>query len=361
MPPITADKSQGFDGKKDQQPSDQAEIPQADPGQKPGGKSKEKIIISLTDIQVTAIRNVFEQRKNSYKRPQPVENAVLDPGSSDSAREQLSKENHIKLTEDGEHALMTAAMFSHTGDRQYAEYCAKILLAWANTNKNFTGKNGFLASAWGVGAMARAARILKETHAPEWLEIEGPFKKWAIKTAETYWLPRDGLPSKEGATPQLLSDWENKNVSNRTFTALEATLHVAHLVDDDQWFALGIEKYKAILPKFFTDKSGKHADDFRGDPWHKQASLASATQICQLAKGKGYSLFSINENVLKTSVEYYAMEINNQYVPFWPLFVDHYGSKETPQSYRLLIRDKGSYYKWYLHGVEFLWGLGQFL
>jgi hypothetical protein len=327
------------------------------------GDNPGNIGIKLTAAQLTAVKNLLDGRTKTYPhtRAHPVEHCVLAPDSSDPSVVELSKSNHNKLTKDGENALLTAAMFSHTKDANYAKHSANILLAWARTNRSFSGKNGFLASAWGVGAMARAARILKENNSSEWSRIEPTFVPWVVGVAETYWLPRDPARPLPDTKPQLLSKWEMENISNRTFTALEATLHVAYLIEDKSWFAGGVKMYQEILPKFVLTDSGMNADDYRGDPWHRQAGIASAVQICELAKRYGYDLYGIHNNALRSVAEYYAPQVNNQFIPFWRTAVDAYGAANVPQSAALLKRDKGSYYKWYIDGVEFLWGLGQFL
>jgi hypothetical protein len=321
----------------------------------------------LSDVQKKAVTNLLNKRKESLGVSHAVAVCHIVPFSHVQQLERddpvlkMSEQNHLKITGDGENALLTAALFAETRDETYARYSATILADWAKVNRSFTGKNGFLEAAWGVGAMARAARILKEHKSPEWQKIEGKVTRWFIDTAESQWLPRNPERPLPDTSPQLLSSWEMNNVSNRTFTSLEATLHVAYLIGDDAWFNKGIEKYKEILPKFFNDASGKHADDFRKDAWHIQAGIASAVQICKLAGRKKHDLFPLQNHAVLRSAEYYAPRITTQFIPFWEALVAHYGTQKAPQSANVLSRDKGSYYAWYIHGVEFNWGLPQFL
>jgi hypothetical protein len=315
----------------------------------------------LSEKEAWALDTLIKRSKDSYKHNNAMEHVILDPGNTDSKINDLSKKNHDKLMTDAHNALMTAISYTHRKNDEYARYSASILLAWATKNQTFTGKNGFLASAWGVGAMARAARILKESGSAEWGRIQEPVTTWMTRVAQTYWLPRDGKTRLAGTKPQLLEKWEMNNISNRTMTALEATMHVAYLIGDDHWFAAAVNKYREILPRFVVKASGENSDHFRGDPWHRQAGIASAVQLSVLAKRKGYDLFPLHNEALRRSAEFYAPIVHTQFIPFWTAIVEHYGQDKMPHSTNLLQRDKGSYYAWYIHGLEFLWGFPRFL
>ncbi len=289
------------------------------------------------------------------------------------------------LEKDATNALLGAVLFANLKERKYATQAAAILGNWAKMQTTFSGANGFLVSAWEVGAMTRAAQVLKDHQAPEWTAIAPSFQAWARRVAESYWMPAgERLP---GTNPELLNQWELDNVSNRTMTALEATMHVAKLLGERDWFDKGVILYKDLvdyegldrdLPnrkrdasfnRFFLEANGKNADDSRGDPWHRQAGLASCVQICQMASemldpaGSPYDLYPLHDNIVKKSCEYYAPKVQDQYIPFWDVAYRHYASEgiSMPNTKNLLERPKGNYWTNTVHAVyDKLWGFGTY-
>jgi hypothetical protein len=291
---------------------------------------------------------------------------------------------------DARNAMMNAVLYDQTGDASYAKAAATILKAWSDQGTTFSGQNGFLVAAWNVTAMVRAAQILKSRSAPGWTDVQARFEGWARDVAESQWLPASGK-ARKGTTPHLLEssgtgEWELRNVTNRTLTMIEATMHVARLVGDRAWFQRGVELYKRVakvslidLSKepdpanyqllmndntqtYFIDTDGTNTDEARrdakdkqrNDEWHPQAGLAAAVQICELAKsvkkpdGSAYEdLYALSNHILKTSVEHYAAEAvqsKKTYIPFFRAIVHQYGEHAMPSSVKLLAyREDGSH------------------
>lgn len=314
----------------------------------------------LSQEELIAINNILNKRGNSHLSSHAIADVILDPQNPDPRIRDISQKHHNALIMDGENSLMMAALYAHTRDRRFAQASINILYAWAATNKSFYGKNGFLASAWGVGAMARAARILQMTGPAEWNPVYYTVTMWMIRVAETQWYPIDPANPPAGSSPEILNPWEMNNVSNRTIVALEATMHVALLAQKQGWYLNTIEKYKEILPKYVITRDGMNSDDYRGDIWHKTAGIASATQICEMAWNRGIDLYSYYGDAVLRSAEFYAPQVNTEYIPFWPTLAKHYG-QQAPLTLQLYYKDKGPFYNWYVNGVEFIWGLGGFL
>jgi hypothetical protein len=229
------------------------------------------------------------------------------------------------FTTDAENALLHAAAFARTAGparSHHARAAAAILAGWATRNKGFSGPNGWLCAAWNLGSMARTAHILKASGVPEYEEVRGVFEPWAVRTAQAYLLPADEDHPLPGTKPQLLQPWETEHISNRTLAGLEASLHVARLTGDRHWYRKIVERYRQYVrwrdfraPRdepgcgttYFVNARGENNDHFRGDAWHRTAGLASCLQICELVRADtGQDLFHIEQDILRTSLEFYA-------------------------------------------------------
>lgn len=292
-------------------------------------------------------------------------------------------ESDADLDLDGRNAMLNAVLYDQTKDKSYAKATVAILSAWSKEKTTFSGENGFLVASWNVTAMVRAAQILKARKAPGWKELQPDFEGWVRRVAEDEWLPASGEGPKGKEGPNLVEAngqgrWELRNVTNRTLTMIEATMHVARLVEDRAWFQRCVNLYKSMAkvtpidlskekdpllykkltldktPTYFIDNLGRNTDEVRrldgnpkrNDGWHPQAGLASAIQICELAKsvkkpdGSAYEdLYALSDDILKTSVEHYAAEAvstDKTYIPVFRAIVDHYGKDAMPHSADLL-------------------------
>jgi hypothetical protein len=285
------------------------------------------------------------------------------------------------LTTDANNAIFNAVAYTLVSGSERARYgkaAAQILNAWATTNEGFSGPNGFLCAAWNVGAMARAAFILKQLGSPEYAAIQARFEAWAEKTAQTYWLPIDATKPLPGSKPQLLQRWELEHVSNRSLVSLEATLHVARLRKNAAWFQRAVAKYKQFVDykafrrplnepgagtTYFVDATGKNNDHFRGDPWHRTAGLASSVHIAEVVKLEtGEDLFRANDSILKKSLELYSGSLDGIIIPFWSLAAQRFPESEkiravAQQQARQELPPAGSNLTWKRAQIlQYCWG-----
>lgn len=295
----------------------------------------------LSEKEVDGILWYLKKYGDSEGKAQPV--AVLDiPASTKSV-----------IEKDGQNALMQAALSTIPEHAHRAKFAAAIMQSWAEVNKDFSNKNGFLASAWGVGAMARAAYILKRFHPAEWAKVEAKVLPWMMATAEREWMPRKEptteLPKPK---PQLLDRYESEDTSNRTFTAIEASVHVARLADDKVWLAYAGSLFKKYLP-LWVDSSGQNKDEKRGDPWHKQAGIAAGIQTIVILQKYGIDLSGAESKGILRTAEYYAQRIKQDEIALYEAVVQVYGADAAPASKALMERDLGHYY----YKPEFSWGL----
>ena len=257
------------------------------------------------------------------------------------------------FTTDAENAFLHAAAYARGAgpDRPaHARAATAILARWAAVNEGFSGPNGWLCAAWNLGSIARTAYVLKTRQAPEYEGIRETFEAWAVRTAESYLLPRDERRPLPGTRPQLLQPWETEHISNRTLAGLEAALHVARLTGDRRWQANIVERYQRLIrwrdfraPRnepgcgttFFVNARGENNDHFRGDAWHRTAGLAAALQICEMVKADtGQDLFHLEENILRTSLEFYADTLapdGGAPIPVWDI-----AARAFPDSERII-------------------------
>lgn len=298
----------------------------------------------LSPVRTEIILHILQARGVQSGRAEPV--AFLDLPAHTACG---------SFTADAENALLHAAAYARvTGPEReaHARSAAAILSAWAAQNKGFIGPNGWLCAAWNLGAMARAAYVLKRLEAEEYEEIRADFEAWAVFTAQVYLLPREkALPD---TRPQLLQHWENEHVSNRTLTGLEAVLHVARLVGDQAWYQAVVQRYKQVIrwrdfraPReepgsgttYFVNANGENNDHFRGDAWHQTAGLAACLQICEVVKADtGEDLFHREDGILKESLEFYAdlMEPRGGApIPVWDIAARAYPDSEKIQAIAL--------------------------
>lgn len=257
------------------------------------------------------------------------------------------------IQKDGQAALAQAALSTVPEHEHRAKIAADIILGWAEINKDFTNKNGFLASAWGVGAMARAGWILKKYHPREWARIQAKALPWMIATAEREWMPRKE-PKGEvpKPKPQLLDRYESEDTSNRTFTALEATVHVARLADDRAWLSYAASLFEKYQP-LWVDASGQNKDEKRGDPWHKQAGIAAAIQTIVILRQYDIDLSGAEDKAVLRTAEYYAERLQRDEIALYEAVVQVYGASAAPFSKKIAEKNHGYYY----YKPEFSWGL----
>lgn len=333
--------------------------------------------VSTNADAIAVIKKAIADQKGEAAKGHAKASVNVARGDSDAA-----------LDLDARNAMLNAVLYDQTKNESYAKGAVAILGAWAQQKTTFSGDNGFLVASWDVSTMARAAQILKMRQAPGWKALQPSFEAWVRQVAEDEWLPNG--EAREGTTPNLSTSnaagrWELTNVTNRTLTMIEATMHVARLVGDLAWFERCVNLYKSVAkvtpidlskekdprkwaaltsdktPTYFIDDVGRNADEVRrnnndptrNDEWHPQAGLAAAVQIAELAKsvnkpdGSAYEdLYALSGNILKTSVERYAAEAvagDKNYIPFFRAAVNRYGAAKMPSSVELLgIREDGT-------------------
>lgn len=302
--------------------------------------------------------------------------AEATKGHAADAKRRDSHASESLLTRDGENAMLNAVAYAGLpkGSAQRAAYgkaAAGILDNLANENNQFSGKQGFLSAAWGVGAMARAANILKKADSPEYRAIAPKFEAWAERTAQSQWIPIDGKTVLPSTKPELLNPWEASHASNRTMTALEATLHVAELTDNKQWMKTAGDQYKGLVQfdnfkkadgagsegsTFFTNAAGKTGDDSRGDAWHQTAGLAASMQICEIMKRQtGEDMFNFQGGILEKSLQHYAQGINSTdgLIPFWDVAASRFPDSPAIARMASMQQDTGN-----SSVGQFSWGFG---
>ncbi|GBF98901.1 hypothetical protein Rsub_11539 [Raphidocelis subcapitata] len=225
---------------------------------------------------------------------------------------------HVSFVElDSAQAYKAAAAYAATRDERYAALAARILNAWATTNKEFglARANGPLEAAWGCAAMARAAELLRAT----WPE------GYTAADADTFvsWAKRVLLPNVNYFVDELSaypSGFDKTKLMYGNWHASCADCYVALgvLADDRALYNKGRDLYRTTLDSFFKWGRGDYAanrtlgeaTETLRDIYHTLFGIGSLMQAAETAWAQDEDAYSESDHILAAALETHARIIN---------------------------------------------------
>lgn len=212
-------------------------------------------------------------------------------------------QGHKECTGDGAMAYRAALLLWATNNAEYAKLAIGIIEAWAKQNTSFTGNNAPLELAWSVGAMARAAELLKYSPLVSkevWLPVEKAFTKWLDTVV---------MPELRNA-----SIWRWKFRNNWHYSIVDTRMQIAIFRNDEKEFRWCIDTYRAMIPITFSESSHPcHTCDLKRDVTHAQFLLGGLIQIPEMARHQG--IHNVCPPFLDKVFEYHAAIMLKE-VPF---------------------------------------------
>ena len=176
-------------------------------------------------------------------------------------------------------AYQSALLHLATRKNEYRDLSIAILKAWAGTNTVFKGENAPLEAAWCMGAMSRAAELLKHTPSSmqQWKSIEPLFLSWL----NNIMMPVLKEPS----------IWRWNIVNNWHYSIIDARMQIAILRDDYDELQWCIKTYQSSLEKTLCKQHECHTCETKRDVTHFQFLLGGLCQIPEMAWHQGINLY----------------------------------------------------------------------
>jgi hypothetical protein len=313
------------------------------------------LLSEVRDSQKLPYQNGFKQlQKNTPLtfKPTVIPNVYLGPYGIGSI-------GHNEFTGNATMSLQQVLMFIATKEEGYAKNAVNIIWQWSKGCLTITGSNTPLECGW-ANIMIRAAEILKYKYPKGWTTtVNDDFVKY---------LDRIFLPNLTGKRYIEIFRYNN----NWTITINEALLQIALFKEDKVSFLYYIEEYKKILVNCIMPTG--QLQETKRDMWHSQAGIASFIQCAELCYQQGIDIYSCNNNLLKTCMEYHAKIISNNGNPpppdfpkdklpikdiyffrcVWEVGYNHYANRKNidmPETKALLIRYRPEQ-------AVFNWGVG---
>ena len=203
-------------------------------------------------------------------------------------------QGHKECTGDGTMAYQAALLLWATNNLEYAKLVIRILDAWAKQNTSFTGNNAPLELAWSVGAMARAAELVKYSPlVPKdmWTPTETAFIKWL-----------DGVVMPQLREPSV---WRWKFRCNWHYSIVETRMQIAIFRNDEKEFRWCTDTYREMIPQTFSESSHPyHTCDLKRDVTHAQFLLGGLIQVPEMAYHQGFK--DLCPSFLDKVFEYHA-------------------------------------------------------
>ncbi len=289
--------------------------------------------------------------------------AVISCGSGGSADLGCAQE-----TEDSHAAYTQALLWAISGDVRYAQKCAGILDAYANTVTGHAGSNAPLQIGWTGGGFIRAAEILRYTY-PQWDKSQ--IDKFS-RTMNTAYLPLIESFAKYGFN----GNWDA--------VMIEVMICLAVFDDNQRLFDASVARYKKRTPAYIYDASDGPVP-VKPDPslakdivtfWygqkvyrnglsqetcrdlrHVQHGFGGLIQTAEVAWHQGVDLYSLFGNRLLEGLEFHAQYVlgakapadlcggnvtGTEAMPTWEIAYNHYHNRkrlEMPRSGQVIAKN----------------------
>lgn len=226
---------------------------------------------------------------------------------------------HIALVEiDAQMAYKQAAAYAANKNTAHAQQAIRALTSWASTNAVFglRHRNGPLEAAWAVGAMARAAELLRTTRYSGYTST--------VHSQVTGWMRRVLLPQMDWyqytITPTAIANGRLNVYGNWQASIADAKMAFGALTDNRTLYDQGVALYRTTVADSFKWGRGAYAAGGRlvgessetlRDIYHTEFGLASLLQAAETAwAAQDEDVFGESGYVLAAAVELHARIIN---------------------------------------------------
>jgi len=283
-----------------------------------------KFIKKQVEGKVDPIYSAFVKAQNSsygsltYTPQGPPADGNINCGSYSRPDNGCSAEDN-----DGSAAYTQALLFWITRNRTYANNAIKILNAYAQNLKEYTNSNAPLQAAWGASKWARAAELIRYSHAG-----------WSAADAEAF-----GAMMKSVMLPQIVNG--SGGNGNWELSMIEGMIGIAVYNNDADLFNHAVTFWRQRVPAYFyyyPIDGPQHVPAPRGTPsWygqtvfdanvngiaqetcrdfgHTEYGIAATINIAETARIQGVDLYSSEKPRLEAALEFHAYYLLGNTVP----------------------------------------------
>lgn len=274
--------------------------------------------------QIEPIYSAFLKAQNStygsltYTPQGPPADGVVNCGSYSNPNVGCSAENA-----DASAAYTQALLFWITGNRTYAQNAITILNTYRHNLKSYTNSNAPLQAAWGSSKWARAAEIIRYSHAG-----------WPKPDAEAF-----GAMMNKVMLPQIINGYGGNG--NWELSMIEGMIGLAVYNDDTNLFNHAIAFWRQRVPAYFYyfPIDGPHpvqpprgslnwhgqsvydasvngiAQETCRDFGHTEYGIAATMSAAETAHIQGVDLFGSERPRLEAAMEFHTFYLLGNPVP----------------------------------------------